>query len=327
MNRIVQLVLLGTGFAVATVSIRAQEGPAASYPSRPIRLIVPLAAGGPSDLMARTLAHKLTEAIRQNVVVDNRPGASGVIGTEIAAKSPPDGYTILLVSSAISINPSLFRKLPYDTLRDLAPVSLLAGAPYILAVHPSLPVRSVKELVALAKARPGAINYGSGGSGSPAHLIGELFRSATGVRIVHVPYKTVAQAVTDLVAGEVQVMFVVSTAAVPQIEAGRIRGLAVTSLRRLRAVPHLPTMDEAGVPGFEATAWYGFLAPAGTPPEIVESLYRATVRALGSPEVEQRLRNLGLEPVGSDPRAFAGFIESELAKWAKAARDSGARVE
>jgi tripartite-type tricarboxylate transporter receptor subunit TctC len=300
----------------------AAPAQAQRYPVKPIRVVV----GGSPDAVPRILGQKFAEDWGQHLIVDQRGGAGGTIAAEIVARSAPDGYTLLLVTSTHMMSVNFF-KVSYDIRRDFAPVTQIASTSFVLSVHPSLPVRSVKELVALAKARPGAINYGSGGSGSPAHLIGELFRSATGVRIVHVPYKTVAQAVTDLVAGEVQVMFVVSTAAVPQIEAGRIRGLAVTSLRRLRAVPHLPTMDEAGVPGFEATAWYGFLAPAGTPPEIVESLYRATVRALGSPEVEQRLRNLGLEPVGSDPRAFAGFIESELAKWAKAARDSGARVE
>jgi tripartite-type tricarboxylate transporter receptor subunit TctC len=323
MNRIVQLVLLGTGFAVATVSIRAQEGPAASYPSRPIRLIVPLAAGGPSDLMARTLAHKLTEAIRQNVVVDNRPGASGVIGTEIAAKSPPDGYTILLVSSAISINPSLFRKLPYDTLRDLAPVSLLAGAPYILAVHPSLPVRSVKELVALAKKRPGELNHASGGVGTGPHLGMEVFVQRTGIKVVHITYKGGGPAMNDFVAGHTQVYMANMLTMLPQVKAGRARALAVTSAKRSAAAPEIPTVAESGVPGFEEGGQHGIVAPAGVPKEIIAKLNRAIVIAMRSPEVANRLRAEGGEVIASTPEEYGAIIRREMEKWAKVIAAAG----
>jgi tripartite-type tricarboxylate transporter receptor subunit TctC len=323
MNRIVQLVLLGTGFAVATVSIRAQEGPAASYPSRPIRLIVPLAAGGPSDLMARTLAHKLTEAIRQNVVVDNRPGASGVIGTEIAAKSPPDGYAILLVSSAISINPSLFRKLPYDTLRDLAPVSLLAGAPYILAVHPSLPVRSVKELVALAKKRPGELNHASGGVGTGPHLGMEVFVQRTGIKVVHITYKGGGTAMNDFVAGHTQVYMANMLTMLPQVKAGRARALAVTSAKRSAAAPEIPTVIESGVPGFEEGGQHGIVAPAGVPKEIIAKLNRAIVIAMRSPEVANRLRAEGGEVIASTPEEYGAIIRREMEKWAKVIAAAG----
>jgi tripartite-type tricarboxylate transporter receptor subunit TctC len=323
MNRIVQLVLLGTGFAVATVSIRAQEGPAASYPSRPIRLIVPLAAGGPSDLMARTLAHKLTEVIRQNVVVDNRPGASGVIGTEIAAKSPPDGYTILLVSSAISINPSLFRKLPYDTLRDLAPVSLLAGAPYILAVHPSLPVRSVKELVALAKKRPGELNHASGGVGTGPHLGMEVFVQRTGIKVVHITYKGGGPAMNDFVAGHTQVYMANMLTMLPQVKAGRARALAVTSAKRSAAAPEIPTVAESGVPGFEEGGQHGIVAPAGVPKEIIAKLNRAIVIAMRSPEVANRLRAEGGEVIASTPEEYGAIIRREMEKWAKVIAAAG----
>jgi tripartite-type tricarboxylate transporter receptor subunit TctC len=293
-----------------------------SYPVKPIRVVV----GGSPDAVPRILGEKMAASWGQQFVVDQRGGAGGTIAAEIVARSPADGYTLLLATSTHMMSVNFFR-VGYDMVRDFAPVTQIASTSFVLATHPSLPVKSVRELIELARRKPGALNYGSGGSGSPAHLIGEMFRSQTGIDLVHVPYKTVAAAVTDLMSGQVQMMFVVSTAAVPQLKAGRIRGLGVTSLRRSPVVPELPTLDEAGVPRFEATAWYGFLAPAGTSPAIVSRINEEVVKALRTPEVIGRLANLGLEPVGSSPAEFAGFVQRELAKWAKIARESGARVE
>lgn len=292
------------------------------YPVKPIRVVV----GGSPDAVPRILGEKMAASWGQQFVVEQRGGAGGTIAAEIVARAPADGYTLLLATSTHMMSVNFF-KVSYDLAKDFAPVTQIASTSFVLATHPSLPVRSVKELIELARRKPGALNYGSGGSGSPAHLIGEMFRRDTGIHIVHVPYKTVAAAVTDLMSGQVQMMFVVSTAAVPQLKAGRIRGLGVTSLKRSPVVPELPTLDEAGVPRFEATAWYGFLAPAGTPPAIVSRINEEVGKALRAPEVAERLANLGLEPVGSSPAAFAEFIRGELAKWAKIARESGAKVD
>lgn len=303
--------------AVSSFMAYAQQ-----YPTKPIRVVV---AGSP-DAVPRILGPKLTEAWGQQVIVDQRGGGGGTIGAEIVAKSPPDGYTLLLATSThmMSVN---FYKVTYDMGKDFAPITQIASTSFVLAVHPSLPAKTVKELIRLAKQKPGAINFGSGGSGSPAHLIGEMFRVETGTNMVHVPYKTVANAVTDLIAGQIQMMFVVSTAAVPQVQAGRIRGLGVTSLKRSPVVPELPTLDEQGVRGFEATAWYGFVAPAGTPAAIVSRLHEEVVKALKQPDVAQRLANLGLDIIGSSPQEFGEFIRMELAKWAKYAKASGARLD
>lgn len=295
---------------------------AQSYPTKPIRVVV----GGSPDAVARILGQKMTEEWGQQVIVDQRGGAGGTIAAELVARSAPDGYTVLLCTSTHMMSVNFF-KVSYDMVRDFVPITQIASTSFVLAVHPSVPAKSVKELIRLAQQRPGALNFGSGGSGSPAHLIGEMFRGQTSINIVHVPYKTVAQAVTDLTAGQVQLMFVVSTAAVPQLQAGRIRGLGVTSLKRSPVVPELPTLDEVGVRQFEATAWYGFIAPAGTPQAVVARLHDASVKALKLPEIVQRLENLGLEPVGSSQQEFGRFIKAELAKWAKIAKESGAKIE
>ncbi|OGA44921.1 MAG: hypothetical protein A3F74_25735 [Betaproteobacteria bacterium RIFCSPLOWO2_12_FULL_62_58] len=295
---------------------------AQSYPTKPIRVVV----GGSPDAVPRILGQKIAEDWGQQLVVDQRGGAGGTIAAEIVARSAPDGYTLLLATSTHMMSVNFF-KVSYDMVKDFAPITQIASTSFVLAVHPSVPATSVKELVRLAKQRPGALNYGSGGNGSPAHLIGEMFRGETGINIVHVPNKTVAGAVTDLMSGQVQMMFVVSTAAVPQIQAGRIRGLGVTSLKRSPVVPDLPTLDELGVRKFEATAWYGFIAPAGTPPPIVTKLHDEVTRVLRLPEIARRLANLGLEPIGSPSQAFGEFIKAELAKWAKIAKSSGAKVE
>ncbi|MBI4205634.1 MAG: tripartite tricarboxylate transporter substrate binding protein [Betaproteobacteria bacterium] len=306
-----------TGLAQPTSTSSGQ-----AYPVKPIRVVV----GGSPDAVPRILGQKIVEDWGQQLVVDQRGGAGGTIAAEIVARSAPDGYTLLLVTSTHMMSVNFF-KVSYDMVRDFAPITQIASTSFVLAVHPSLPAKSVKELIRLARQKPGALNYGSGGSGSPAHLIGEMFRGDTGVNLVHVPYKTVAEAVTGLMSGQVQMMFVVSTAAVPQIQAGRIRGLGVTSMQRSPVVPDLPTLDELGVRKFEATAWYGFIAPAGTPQAIVTRLHDEVRQVLKLPEITQRLANLGLEPIGSSSQAFGEFIKAELAKWAKIARSSGAKVE
>ncbi|HXF66503.1 MAG TPA: tripartite tricarboxylate transporter substrate binding protein [Burkholderiales bacterium] len=305
----------------------APAQPAGAYPAKPVRLIVPLAPGGPSDIFARTLAQKLTENLKQTVFVDNRPGASAIIGTELAAKSPPDGYTIILVSNTIAINPALFAKLPYDTLRDLAPVSLLATTPYLLAVHPSLPVRSVKELIALAKRRPGELNHASGGHGTGPHLAMEVFVQRTGVKVVHIVYKGGGPAMNDFIAGHTQVYMANMIAALPQVKAGRIRALAVSSERRSEAAPELPTIAESGVPGFNESGQHGILAPAGVPREIIAKLQSEIARALNAPEVKNRLQAEGSRVVASTPEEYGALIRSEMEKWARIVKAAGIRVE
>ena len=295
------------------------SGFALEYPVKPVRVVV---AGSP-DAVPRILGEAMSRHWGEQVVVDQRGGAGGTIGAEIVARAPADGYTLLLCTSSHMMNPN-FYKVSYDMARDFAPITEIASTSFVLAVHPSLPVKSVKDLIRLAKAKPGMLNFGSGGTGSPAHLIGEMFRLQTGINIVHVPYKTVPQAVIDLMSGQVQLMFVVSTAAVPQLKAGRIRGLGVTSLKRSPVLPNLPTLDEQGVRGFEATAWYSFIAPAGTPQAVIDKIHDEVVADLKIPEVRDRITELGLDPVGSTPQAFGVFMKSELVKWAKVVKESGA---
>ena len=262
------------------------------------------------------------------MVVDNRPGAGGNIGTDIVAKSAPDGYTILMGSAGpLAINASLFGKMPFDPIRDLAPVTLAASTPNVLVVHPSLRAATVRELIALAKARPGEINFASSGHGTPAHLAGELFNSMAGVKMVHVPYKGAAPALTDLLGGQVQLMFSTMPPALPHVKDGKLRALAVTSSKRSPATPELPTVDEIALPGFEANTWHGVVAPAGTPAAIVARLNREIVAILHLPEVVERLSAQGAEPVGSTPEEFAAYIRSETVKWAKVVRESGAKAE
>lgn len=294
----------------------------ATYPVKPIRFVV----GGSPEAVPRILGEKITQHWRQQVLVDQRGGAGGTIAADFVAHAPADGYTLLLCTSTHMMTP-YFYDVSYDMVRNFEPVTEIASTSFVLSVHPSLPARSIKALIRLAKEKPGEINYGSSGNGSPAHLIGKMFRIATGTNIVHIPYRTVAAAVTDLMSGQVQMMFVVSTAAVPQIEAGRIRGLAVTALKRSPVVPDLPTLDEAGVRGFEATAWYGVLVPAGTPATVVSRLHDEIVGDLRQPDVLHRITNLGLEPVGSSQQEFGAFVKAELAKWGKVAKASGARLQ
>ena len=314
----------------ATLAISTPHAAAAAdaYPAKPIRFVVAFPPGGGTDIIARSIAQKLAERLAQQVVVDNRPGAGGNIGTDIVAKSAPDGYTLLMGSAGpLAINASLFDKMPFDPIRDLAPVTLAASTPNVLVVHPSLKAATVNELIALAKARPGEINFASSGHGTPAHLAGELFNSMAGVKLVHVPYKGAAPALADLLGGQVQLMFSTMPPALPHVKDGKLRALAVTSSKRSRAMPELPTVDEVALPGFEANTWHGVVVPAGTPAAIVARLNREIVAILHLPEVVERLSGQGAEALGSTPEEFAAYIRSESVKWAKVVRDSGAKAE
>ncbi|HZN23973.1 MAG TPA: tripartite tricarboxylate transporter substrate binding protein [Burkholderiales bacterium] len=304
--------------------VQAQTG----YPARTIRFIVPFTPGGSADIFARPIAQKMSESMGQQVVVENRPGSGGVLGSEAAAKAPPDGYTIMMgLTANVAVNPALYAKLPYDPLRDFAPVTLVASAPYALVVPTSLPARNAKELVALARAKPGELAYVSLGSGSMGHLSGELLASTAGVRLLHVPYKTLGQAIPDLMSGQVQLMFLGIASAQPHVRAGKLRAIAVSGARRSPALPQVPTVMESGIRGFEVTGWYGVFVPTGTPQEIIARLHREIVRALSLPDVRDRLSGEGAELVGNSPREFDGFVRSELAKWAKVVKLSGAKAE
>jgi tripartite-type tricarboxylate transporter receptor subunit TctC len=314
------------GCALALLFAGAAEG-AEGYPSAPVRVIVPFPPGGGVDTNGRLIAQKLAEATGRPFFVENRPGANGMIGTEIAAKSPKDGYTLLVNGANFVTTPSLYRKASYDPLRDFDPVSLLALAPNVLVVHPSLPVRSVKELVALARARPGEVNFAGSGSGSTPHLAAELFKALAGVNMVHVPYRGTGPAIAGLMSGEASVMFMPTTNAVPLVRAGRLRALAVTSRERIAALPQLPTVAESGLKGYESSQWYGLLAPAGVPEEVLAALNAHAARIMGSPEMRARMADGGLVAVGSTREAFAAHLRSELEKWAKVIQASGARVD
>ena len=315
-------------WAALAVSALHAAAAAEAYPAKPVRFVVAFPPGGGTDIIARSIAQKLTERLAQQVVVDNRPGAGGNIGTDIVAKSAPDGHTLLMGSAGpLAINASLFGKMPFDPIRDLAPVTLAASTPNVLVVHPSLRAATIEELIALAKARPGEINFASSGHGTPAHLAGELFNSMARVKMVHVPYKGAAPALADLLGGQVQLMFSTMPPALPHVKDGRLRALAVTSAKRSPAMPELPTVDEIALPGFEANTWHGVVAPAGTPTAIIARLNREIVSILHLPEVVERLSAQGAEPVGSTPEEFAAYIRSETVKWAKVVRESGAKAE
>ena len=315
--------LAATSAALMTMSLAFQTHAQAPYPSKPIRMIVPLAAGGPSDTSARILAPKLSVVIGQSVIVDNRPGASGIIGTEIGLKSPPDGYTILLVSNTISLNPAIFRKLPYDNERDMTPVSLLAVTPYLLTVHPSLPVKSVKELIALAKTRPGELNHASAGSGTGPHLAMEVFAQRTGIKIQQIIYKGGGPAMIDFVAGQTQIYLANMMTAMPHVRSGRIRALAVSSLKRSPVVPEMPTIHESGLPDFEEGGQHGIVAPAGLPKDVLARLHGAIVAAMRSPEITKRLAEDGSSVAATTPDEFRALIRRETAKWTQIVKTTG----
>ena len=301
------------------------EASAQGYPSRTIRIVVAFAPGGGADTNARILAPRLSEQLGVPVIVDNRPGAGSMLGTEIVAKAPPDGYTLLLGTSEFAVNPSLQPKIPYDTLADFAPVAQTVSSQYVLSTHPSVPVKTVKEFVALAKARPGQLNYGSAGVGSASHLAGELLQSMTGTKLVHIPFKGAGPATIALMSGEFSFMFSSTTAAVAQIRSGKLRAIAVTGPKRFSELPDVPTVAEAGVPGFVITGWFGVIAPAATPREIVKRLSGEIARVVQHPAVQERFAALGTVPVGSSPDEFAAFLRAEVEKWSRVVKASGAR--
>ncbi len=300
---------------------------AQGYPNKPIRLIVPVAAGGGTDFTARLIGQKLTDAWGQPVIIDNRPGAAGNLGVEIAARSAPDGHTLVMPITSFPINPSLYRKLPFDTVKDFAPVTLVALAPLLLVVNPSLQATSVKELVALAKSRPGELNFANSGSGTTAHLAGELFKRMAGIDIVSIPYKGGGPAVIALLGGQVQIYFSTIPAALAQVKAGKLRALAVTSRERVPQLPDMPTVADAALPGFEVVGWFGLFAPAGTPKAVIALLNGEVVKVLAMPDVRERFAAQGLIPGGGTPEALASFLKSEMAKWGKLIREAGIRIE
>ena len=313
--------------AMSLSAVAQKPAAEAGYPTKAIRLIVPFAPGGGTDIIARLLAQDLGQAWGQSVVVDNRGGSGGVVGTEIAARSAADGYTLMLCSLGFSYAPALYRKLPYDTEKDFSPISLVATQPFVYVVLPSLNVNSMKDLVALAKAKPGEIRYGSGGSGGSSHLGTELLRMMTGVDMVHVPYKGTGPALTAMLGGEIQMQLIGISSVVPHMKSGRMRALAVSGARRSPAAPDLPTVAESGVPGYEFDVWYGILFPAGTPRGIVSKANAEINRVLKSPALAQRFAAVGLEPNGTSPEAFGSIIRSEIVKWRKVVESARIKVE
>jgi len=316
------------GFITLAVALAAMDAAQAQYPTRTVRWIVPFAAGSGTDTVARFIQPQLAAALGQQVVIDNRPGAAGNLGAELAAKAPPDGYTLLLSgTAALSIAPSLYAKLPYDPAKDFAPVSLIATAPSILITHPALPVRTVKDVIALAKAKPGQLNFASAGIGTPPHLAGELFKSMAGVNMVHVPYKGGAQQVTALVAGEAQASLATVSTVIEQIRAGKLRPLGVNSLQRVAVLPDIPPIAQAGVPGYEMSPWIGVFAPAGTPRAIVDRLHAEIGKILQMPDVTRNLSNQALEPSVASVDQFNAIIRADYDKYGTLIRLAGARVE
>ncbi|HKA44263.1 MAG TPA: tripartite tricarboxylate transporter substrate binding protein [Burkholderiales bacterium] len=317
-------VVLGLFAALTANGAAAQSG----YPEKPIRIVSPYLVGTPSDIAARLLGQKYTDAWGRPVVIENIVGASGNIGAERVAKATPDGYTLVLAGNApMVINPSLYDKLPFDPVKDFAPVSQVCLSASILAVSNSSPAKSVQELVALARAQPGKLTFGSAGSGTPQHMAGELLNTMAGIRIVHVPYKGSPAGVLDLLGGRLSTMFGITSVILPLARADKLRALAVTSLERSASAPELPTMAESGYPGFEATSWFALLAPAGTPVAVVRKLHLETVKALAQPDLRAKFGELGMEPVGSSPQQLAAIIKADIPKWAKVIRDSGAKLD
>ena len=326
-RRLMTIAIAGIGL-VMTLAAHAQTAPGAGYPAKPIKMVMPFPAGGPTDILGRLLGQKLTEAWGQNVVIDNRPGGGGMIGAALAAKSPPDGYTIFLGGiTTLVISTFLQKNMPYDPVRDFHPVTQATIQPILLMVHPSLPVKTVKEFITLARARPGEVNYASSGPGGSGHLAGELFRSITSINIVHVPYRGAPPALTDLMSGQVQVMFGTMLASVPQIRVGKIRAVALTGPKRSVALPEVPTFAEAALPTYDASSWNGILVPTGTPRPIIDRLHGELAKILRNPGVLDRLVNDGPVPIGNTPEEFAAVIKAEQAKWGKVIRDANVRIE
>jgi tripartite-type tricarboxylate transporter receptor subunit TctC len=319
--------IVGVMLAVAVMVTAGHAAAQSNYPEKPVRIVVGFPPGSPSDIVARLLGQKLTEAMGKPVLVENVPGAAGNIGADRVAKAAPDGHTLAYAGAAqIVVNPSLY-KLPYDPVKDFMPISQVSTTPNILVVHSAVPAKNVRELIALAKALPGQLTFASAGSGSQAHLSGELLKSMTGIDISHIPYKGVVLAIPDLLAGRVTMMLGPSPVVLPLVREGKLHALAVTSLRRSPALPDLPTIDESGIRGFDVTSWAGLFAPAGTPPTIVRNLHRETVKVLALGDVRAKLADLGVEVVGNSPDEFAVLIKSESAKWAKLIKESGMKPD
>ena len=310
--------------ALAVAPVAAQ----APYPDHAVRILVPFPPGGPADALARIAADEMARSFGQPVVVENRPGAGGNIGMELGAKAPPDGYTLTLAPTGnLTVAPHLYAKLPYDPAKDYAPITVIAAVPNILIVNPRVPARSLAELIALAKARPGTLNYASPGNGSGPHLAGELFKRMAGIDIVHVPYNGVGPAMTAVLAGDVQLFFAQSSAALQQIKAGKVIALGVASPKRIAAAPDIPTIAESGLPGFDVVSWYALVAPAGTPPAIVAKVQTTVATALAKPDVKEKLAGLGAEPVGNTPAEFAAMQRAESARWQKLAREANIHAD
>lgn len=317
-----------TKFFPALLCIAASIAHAQNYPNKPVRMVVPFPPGGTTDILARAVGQKLSEAWGQLVVIDNRPGAGGNIGTDIVAKSAPDGYTLLMGTVGThSINQSLYGKLPFDPIKDFAPVTLVASVPNVLVVNSTVEAKSVKELIALAKSKPGQLTFASSGNGTSIHLAGELFKAMTGTAMLHIPYKGSAPAITDLLGGQTNMMFDNLPSAMPHIKSGKLRALGVTSVNRSPALPDTPTIAETGIGGYDASSWFGVLAPAGTPKEVVAKIHADIVKALSAPDIKERLSSQGAEPVGNTPEQFSQHIRTESLKWAKVVKDSGAKVD
>lgn len=310
-------------FLFASLTAYAQN-----YPDKSVRVVVPFAAGaGSNDIMARLVAQRLSDRFGQQFVVDNRPGASGIIGCDIVAKAQPDGYTVLVMSLTYTVLPSLFSKLPFDPVKDLTPVTMLASAPLMLVVNPSIPAKNVAEFIAYAKANPGKLNFGSGGAGATPHLAGEMLKSMAGLQVTHIPYKGGAPALADLVGGQIQFMLENIPGTLPFVKSGKLRALAVTDTKRSPLLPDLPTLDESGLKGYELVGWNGMFVPAGTPSAVINKLHDGVVAALALPEVKERLSVLGADGVGDTPQHFSAFIKADIAKWAKVVKAAGIKIE
>jgi tripartite-type tricarboxylate transporter receptor subunit TctC len=319
MVRVIKVILLA---AIAVPALAQQP-----YPSRTVRIVSPFPPGGGNDAICRIVAPRLSESLKQQVIVENRGGANGIVGTEVAARSAPDGYTIVLIPSGHAVNANLYKKLPFDSIRDFTPITLVGSSPLVLAVHPSLPVKNVKELIALAKARPGQLTYASAGVGASGHLGGALFETLTHTQMTHIPYKGMALAIVDLMSGQVTMTFGTSLSVVPHVRAGRLRALATTGAQRSPALPDLPTVAEAGVPGYEASLWYGFAGPARLPPEILNRLHSAIVAVLQRPDVRERLASQGVDPRHNTPEEFAKLLAADVKRWATVIQRAGVRTE
>ncbi len=314
---LVAVTVLGIGYPPITLS--------QSYPAKPIRMLVGFAPGGSTDTISRLITPRLSERLGQQVIVENRPGAAGNIAAEQAAKAAPDGYTVLMASASLSINASLYPKLSFDAINDFSAITLVTSSPFVLVVHPSVPARNTRELIALAKSRPGALSYGSGGATS--HLAGELFNSMAGVKLVHIPYKSSGPAAIDLLGGQIAIMFSAPPAVLPHVAAGKLRALGVTGTRRLSGTPGVPTIAESGLAGYEVNSWSGLIGPAGMSKEAIARLHAEVVQVMGLPEVKNRLPNLGLEASTNTPEEFGAYLRADVAKWAKVVRESGARTQ